>query len=148
KEMSTWDRGEFTDLLYTGRYIITLNGLFAFYCGFVYNDCFALGLALFTPTWYPPEEHGRLLQNTTDDVREFWNRDPTNPQVYPMGADTTWHISGNEIQFFNSMKMKTAVLIGVFQMVVGIFLKGFNALHFSPKGKLNLDLWFEAIPQF
>jgi len=38
---------------------------------------------------------------------------------------------GNELLFFNSMKMKTAVIFGVVQMTGGICLKGLNALYFG-----------------
>ena len=39
--------------------------------------------------------------------------------------------------------MKIAVIIGVLQMSLGIFMKGFNALYF----KRPMDFLFEFIPQ-
>jgi V-type H+-transporting ATPase subunit a len=40
--------------------------------------------------------------------------------------------------------MKLAVIFGIIQMSIGIFLKGMNSLHFRNK----LDFFFEFIPQF
>ena len=45
--------------------------------------------------------------------------------------------------FFNSLKMKFAVIIGVIHMLFGIFLKGVNAVYF----KNAVDIIFEFIPQ-
>lgn len=42
----------------------------------------------------------------------------------------------------NSLKMKLAVILGVFQMMLGIILKAVNAIHFKEK----LDFIFEFIP--
>ena len=48
---------------------------------------------------------------------------------YKFGVDPAWHISSNELAFVNSLKMKISVIFGVFQMVIGIILKGCNAIH-------------------
>ena len=39
--------------------------------------------------------------------------------VYPIGLDPKWYIASNELNFFNSLKMKMAVIIGVIQMSFG-----------------------------
>lgn len=62
--------------------------------------------------------------------------------VYPFGVDPAWHIAGNELLFFNSMKMKTSVVLGVTQMTFGVCLKAMNALYF----KESLDFFYEFIP--
>merc|ERR1719182_1075657 len=62
--------------------------------------------------------------------------------IYPFGVDPAWHISSNELLFFNSMKMKTAVIFGVVQMTGGIFLKGLNALYFGDRAVF----WLEFMP--
>lgn len=51
--------------------------------------------------------------------------------VYPIGIDPKWYVASNELNFFNSLKMKMAVIIGVIQMTFGIFLKAANALYFK-----------------
>jgi V-type H+-transporting ATPase subunit a len=63
--------------------------------------------------------------------------------VYPFGMDPKWYVSTNELAFFNSMKMKISVILGVTQMLFGIVLKGLNAVYFN----LPMDLIFEFIPQ-
>ena len=40
--------------------------------------------------------------------------------VYPVGMDPKWIRASNELNFFNSYKMKFAVIIGVTQMTLGI----------------------------
>ena len=57
--------------------------------------------------------------------------------------DPIWNRSSNELAFVNSFKMKLAVILGVTQMVMGIFMKGWNALYFKSK----LDFFFEFLPQ-
>ena len=39
--------------------------------------------------------------------------------IYPIGLDPKWYVASNELNFFNSLKMKMAVIIGVLQMSFG-----------------------------
>ena len=39
--------GEMAAGMHAGRYMLTMMGFFAVYAGFIYNDCFSLGLNLF-----------------------------------------------------------------------------------------------------
>ena len=59
--------------------------------------------------------------------------------VYAFGVDPAWHISGNELLFFNSMKMKMSVILGIIQMGVGVFLKGLNATYFKQPVRGNFS---------
>lgn len=63
--------------------------------------------------------------------------------VYPFGFDPVWGLSDQLLSYTNNFKMKTAVIFAIIQMSIGIFLKGFNALHF----RSYLDFFFEFIPQ-
>lgn len=56
--------------------------------------------------------------------------------------DWIWRIANNETAFTNSFKMKFAIVAGVFHMLLGISLKGFNALYF----RNFVDFFFEAVP--
>jgi V-type H+-transporting ATPase subunit a len=62
--------------------------------------------------------------------------------VYPFGLDPMWHVTSNELLFFNSFKMKLSVIFGILQMFFGTCLKGINSIYFGEK----LDLYFEVIP--
>jgi len=61
--------------------------------------------------------------------------------VYPFGTDPTWYLDPNGLTFFNSIKMRTSVIIGVFHMSMGITVKGLNAVF---RGQ-RLVLIFEVI---
>jgi len=50
--------------------------------------------------------------------------------VYPIGFDPKWYMGKNGLTYMNSMKMKLSVILGVSQMTIGIFMKGFNYLYF------------------
>lgn len=49
--------------------------------------------------------------------------------VYSMGVDPAWYMAHNELTYFNSLKMKVAVILGVAQMTLGVILKGLNYRH-------------------
>ena len=63
-------------------------------------------------------------------------------RVYPYGVDPAWKIAANNLLFFNSLKMKLSVVIGIAQMTWGICLKGINAIYF----RQWLDFYCEFIP--
>jgi len=140
KKMERLKGNELIGMIYGGRYLMLFMGLFAFYCGWVYNDFFAMGLKIFTPCWEAAEPYG--IQGPEDVAYK-----PIDGCVYPFGIDPTWHRSSNDLLYMNSVKMKMAVIFGVIQMVCGLFHRVGNALYFH-RGSLmsNLDLWFEAVP--
>ena len=129
--MATPTKGSIVEQMYQGRYFLFLMGFFSLFCGLCYNDFTSLPLYLFGRSCYTYEEG---------------KEDPTlDPEcVYPFGVDPSWYLSSHEIAFINSLKMKTAVIYGVAQMSLGIFLKGTNALYY----KQPVDFLFEFLPQF
>ena len=50
--------------------------------------------------------------------------------VHPFGLDPQWHNAKNSLVFQNSMKMKMSVVLGITQMIIGVFLKTSNAVYF------------------
>jgi V-type H+-transporting ATPase subunit a len=67
----------------------------------------------------------------------------SDTDIYPFGVDPAWRTADNELLFFNSLKMKMSVILGITQMMLGLGLKLANAIYFKSK----VDLYFEAIPQ-
>lgn len=139
-------KDEIFDIVFGGRYMIVLMGFFATYCGFMYNDFFAMGLRIWPSHWEvnPVESNNQI---------GFWPIQDTNQaghKVYPFGVDPTWHRASNDLVFFNSVKMKMAVCFGVTQMVIGLIQRAQNAVYFNKRAGRsifrNLDLWFEAVP--
>jgi len=120
--------------IYSARYMLTMMGCCAVYAGLCYNDIFSLALNLFGSRYrYPGAEdgyRGEAEKGGRANATSYYG-DASN--VYPFGVDPAWHISSNDLLFFNSMKMKTAVIVGVTQMTGGILLKGVNALYFGDR---------------
>jgi len=118
--------------LFPLRYLLVMLGFFAFYCGFIYNDFLALPTNLF----------GSCYENEINPENGATEAVKLDGCTYPFGFDPKWFIAHNELNFFNSYKMKAAVIFGVVQMLWGVFLKGMNCVHFD----LWIDLIFEWLP--
>lgn len=131
---------ELTEGLHIGRYMLFMMGFFAVYAGLVYNDCFSLGLNFFGSRWeFEGQGYGSVESGAIAHPTAQYGADES---VYPFGLDPMWHVSSNELLFFNSFKMKLSVIFGISQMFLGTCLKGLNAVYFHEK----LDLYFEFIP--
>ena len=113
------------------RYFLLLMGFFALYCGFLYNDF--LSIPFYFKTCY---EINKKLDKD-DYVKKKENCD------YKFGLDPAWYLASNELAFMNSLKMKLSVILGVFQMAIGIILKGLNALF----EKDFVEFFFIFFPQ-
>lgn len=123
-----------------GRYMITMMGFFAVYAGMIYNDFCSLGVDFFGSRW-------KFVGQDDLDVDDGSLAKQTAPfgsaeSVYPFGLDPIWHVTSNELLFFNSFKMKLSVILGIVQMFAGTCLKGCNALYFGER----LDFLYEFIP--
>eukprot|EP01053_Blabericola_migrator_P010316 Blabericola_migrator_1__10315@NODE_57_length_15939_cov_84_297253_g52_i0_p3_GENE_NODE_57_length_15939_cov_84_297253_g52_i0NODE_57_length_15939_cov_84_297253_g52_i0_p3_ORF_typecomplete_len836_score196_72V_ATPase_I/PF01496_19/6_9e55_NODE_57_length_15939_cov_84_297253_g52_i01334915856 len=117
-----------------GRYLILLMGCFAVYSGFIYNDFFSLGVDIFGTRYKAISNDGGVSTFGPNEDKAF---------PYPFGFDPVWKGADNELDFFNSFKMKFSVIVAGVQMSAGVVLKAFNAVHF----KDHLTLWFEFVPQ-
>lgn len=114
--------------LYNTRYLLLLMGFFSTFCGFMYNDFMSLPLELNRSCY------------VNKGVVAVQRRDC----VYPFGVDHKWYVASNELVFMNSLKMKLAVIFGVAQMLLGIFLKSLNAVYHHD----FIEYLFEFWPQF
>ena len=119
-------------MLVKTRYFFLMCGFFAFFNGWIYNDFFATPLGIFG-TCYENKmgDDGKMIAERKGDC------------VYPIGLDPKWYAATNELAFLNSFKMKMSVIIGVLQMILGLFLKGMNGIYFAD----YIDFFFEFIPQ-
>lgn len=121
------------------RYIALLMGLFATFCGLIYNDFMAIPVWIWDSCYdlveipfTPSKEHERPA------FKSVFKPDC----VYPVGIDPAWHLGSNELAYLNSLKMKLSVILGVLQMGMGVCMKALNATYFRNK----LDFWFEFVP--
>lgn len=116
------------------RYLFLMMGIFATYCGIVYNDFMAIPIFAMDTCYethvdaHNPEHRHAILKEDC---------------VYPIGIDPTWYLAHNELTFMNSLKMKISVILGVMQMSLGVTMKAFNANYFQNK----LNLLCEFLPQ-
>jgi len=127
------DRGKldtFGQFLYHGRYIILLMGIFALYCGSIYNDLFSL-----MPDIFGSGYNRKKVDDKT--VMEFTGK------VYPWGIDPAWGTASNSLIFQNSFKMKMSIVVGVVHMLFGTLLSVLNHQHFGNTGAI----WFEFVPR-
>uniref|UniRef100_A0A671XS98 V-type proton ATPase subunit a n=1 Tax=Sparus aurata TaxID=8175 RepID=A0A671XS98_SPAAU len=125
-------------MVFAGRYIILLMGVFSIYTGIIYNDCFSKSLNLFGSGWsvrpmFATLETNKVLQ--LDPALDGVFKGP-----YPIGIDPIWNIATNKLTFLNSFKMKMSVILGVIHMLFGVSLSLFNHLYF--KKPLNIYLGF------
>uniref|UniRef100_A0A3P8N7Z6 V-type proton ATPase subunit a n=1 Tax=Astatotilapia calliptera TaxID=8154 RepID=A0A3P8N7Z6_ASTCA len=129
---------EMFNMIFAGRYIILLMGIFSVYTGVIYNDCFSKSLNMFGSGWSV-----RPMSETLDG-NAVLQLDPAIPGVfggpYPLGIDPIWNIATNKLTFLNSFKMKMSVILGVIHMIFGVSLSLFNHLYF--KKPLNIFLGF------
>lgn len=91
------------------------------------------------------QDVGSKNVSTTDPAYRPWyqysNTYEGSDCVYAFGTDPAWYLNPNSLTFFNSIKMRTSVIIGVVHMSMGIIVKGLNAVN---KGQVIVFI-FEVI---
>jgi V-type H+-transporting ATPase subunit a len=115
--------------VYGTRYLLLMMGFFSLFCGFMYNDFMSIPLDI-AGTCY--KDVGGVATLKPDCV-------------YPIGIDPKWYAAKNELTFINSLKMKTAVIFGVAQMLLGIFLKSLNAIYKYDFIEYLFEFWPQMI---
>ncbi|XP_072534563.1 V-type proton ATPase 116 kDa subunit a 3 [Salminus brasiliensis] len=137
-------------MIFGGRYLILLMGLFSIYTGAVYNECFSKGLSPFPSGWHlkPMIQHYNWSDDTLKE-NQYLSLDPNVTGVfqgpYPFGIDPIWRLANNHLTFLNSYKMKMSVIIGVIHMTFGVCLSFFNHLHFGDMSSVFLVLIPELV---
>ena len=103
------------------RYFLLLMGFFATYCGLLYNDFLSMPFDFGSCYDLKDKKSGEFLDRMKNENGESCK--------YKFGLDPVWYTSNNELTFVNSLKMKISVILGVCQMLLGMILKGANAIH-------------------
>ncbi|KAJ3342562.1 H(+)-transporting V0 sector ATPase subunit a [Gonapodya sp. JEL0774] len=132
KSLYKYRTDEMFGMVYGGRYIILLMGIYSMYTGLIYNDVFSLSFEFFGGSGW--QFHGHVGDKEIG----------LQTKVYPFGVDPAWVHAENKLLFINSYKMKQAVLLGVIHMSFGIVLQVWNHLQF----KRWVSIVFEFVPQF
>lgn len=122
--------GSALDLIGKLRYLLLLMGIFSFFCGLTYNDMTSVPLNVVAESCYSGIAEKEVKLKNEDCI-------------YPIGLDPVWFVSRNELNYVNSLKMKTSVILGVLQMSLGVCMKGLNSIYFGR----YVDFLFEFVPQ-
>ena len=112
------DLGEIGGSLFGFKYLVLFAAICSLYCGLIYNECFGLPISSFQSNWQPI--------NDPNSTTARWNQ---TGNVYPFGIDYEWYFKDNELIFLNSYKMKLSVVVGMCQMIFGMFLQLINHIH-------------------
>ncbi|XP_032384303.1 V-type proton ATPase 116 kDa subunit a isoform X1 [Etheostoma spectabile] len=142
------NNNEIWRMMFGGRYLILLMGLFSIYTGAIYNECFSRGLTTFNSAWHVgPMFEKNIWNSSVLAGNQYLSMDPVVSGVftspYPFGIDPVWGLSNNKLTFLNSYKMKMSVIIGVIHMTFGVCLSFFNYWHF---GRIS-SVFFVLIPE-
>lgn len=135
-------QNEIFNMFFSGRYLILLMGLFSVYTGLLYNDLFAKSVNLFGTSWNVTAQDPYTNLTKIPEIQLNPEYDYSGTPYY-FGLDPMWQVSKNKILFLNSYKMKLSVILGVLQMLFGIFLGFWNHTYF----KNSLNIFCQFIPE-
>lgn len=131
-------------MVFAGRYLLLLMGFFSIYAGLLYNEFFSIAMNIFGTRWVCKINEIKLIKLQHWQVDPITNETYSTPHgVYAFGVDPAWNGAPNALDYYNSLKMKMSVLLGISQMTLGLFLSLANAIHF----RHYVDIVGEFIPQ-
>lgn len=124
-------------MIFGGRYLLLFMGFFAVYMGVLYNDMFGFSVEMFRTGYQwpalPPEGPEGTVYPTSPN-----GKPSVKPAIpVPFGVDSAWAETENKLEFYNSIKMKCSVIIGVVQMLVGVVFSLFNYQYFNDSMKVK-----------
>lgn len=131
KPLSRSKLDELFSMIFYGRYIVLMMGIFSMYTGLIYCDAFSKELPLFPSMWKWQGEDG-----TGPEAERVGN------YTYPFGMDWRWHETENDLLFSNSYKMKLSILLGWAHMTFSLCWSLVNARYF----KTPIDIWGNFVP--
>ncbi|KAG8347857.1 putative V type ATPase family [Trypanosoma vivax] len=137
-----WEKKKLNEIfamIFDGRYLLFLMGLFAVYLGLLYNDLFGFSTEIFASGY----QWEKITNKTSGNMYPINMKDVTPNRSVIFGIDSAWSETENKLEFYNSVKMKCSVIIGVVQMIVGVFLSLLNHLYFDDK----ILVWYRFIPE-
>ncbi|KAG2432238.1 hypothetical protein HXX76_009157 [Chlamydomonas incerta] len=157
KQLGKQVLGDILAMLYGGRYIILMMGIFSFYLGLIYNEFFSMPVIIFGRTKFKCfhadgseilDEAGQPISGSIDprDCQMVYHgvlKMPAGSAPVVFGMDPIWHGRKTELSYFNSIKMKMSILIGVTHMNFGILNSLYNNIFFRD----YLSIWAEFVPQ-
>ncbi|KAF2110560.1 V-type ATPase, V0 complex, 116kDa subunit family [Lophiotrema nucula] len=121
---------ELFSMIFYGRYIVFMMGVFSIYTGLIYCDAFSKELPIFKSMW-TWDDHGK--GPTASRVEGY---------TYPFGLDWRWHDTDNDLLFSNSYKMKLSILLGWCHMTFSLCWSLVNSRYFHTP----IDIWGNFVP--
>ncbi|KAF2786720.1 vacuolar ATP synthase-like protein 98 kDa subunit [Melanomma pulvis-pyrius CBS 109.77] len=124
---------ELFSMIFYGRYIVFMMGLFSIYTGALYCDMFSKELPLFKSMWEWNDNGNGGIGPGSHRVEGY---------TYPFGLDWRWHDTDNDLLFSNSYKMKLSILLGWCHMTFSLVWSLVNARYFHTP----IDIWGNFVP--
>jgi V-type H+-transporting ATPase subunit a len=143
KVLGASPQGEIFGMAFGGRYCILLMSVFSLYTGLLYNEFFSVPMVFAGQSTFVCPSNPTGGPDTWDSCPEAMHTGLVPTGTYGFGADPVWHGTRSELPFFNSVKMKMSVIMGVIQMMLGILLSFVNFRNQNDK----LSIVCEFIPQ-
>jgi V-type H+-transporting ATPase subunit a len=143
KVLGASPQGEIFGMAFGGRYCILLMSIFSLYTGLLYNEFFSVPMVFAGQSTFVCHSNPTGGPDTWDACPEATKTGLVPTGTYGFGADPVWHGTRSELPFFNSVKMKMSVIMGVIQMFLGIGMSYLNHRHFKDK----LSIICEFVPQ-